>query len=136
MGRPPITSPPKKESHVPVCCKLAGTWDFFPFELSIMQKQNSELVQFRDYTCAGYRRCLRTAALLDYPMDNCRKCQNRRHKIPVPSPIHNEMILDDAVNCTKLLMAIFHPERYYHAHAVRKFRKPPQDVSLARVEWL
>ena len=125
----------QKEPCAPVTCKRWRTMVSPLFEKSFMKKRQINIVQFRDFTCAGYRRCLRTAALLNHPMADCRKCPNRRHKIPVPSPIYNEMIMEDAVNCTHLLTAIFHPERWQNQGTV-KAPDPPQDVSLARVEWL
>ncbi len=102
-----------------------------------MTKQ-AEAEPWRDHHCGSYFICLRTHALLPSgtPME-CLDCPNRWHKIPkrIPTTEYLAMITQEAVCCTRLLTAIFHPEKYYHHHDTRKAVEPPADAPISEVTW-
>ena len=95
-----------------------------------MEKRQIEKIAYRSYKCRGYKTCLCTAALLDYPMD-CTNCPNERFTTPRPTTIMNERIMEDALSCYRLLTAVYHLDRYYHAHDVRMDVAIEPDAPLA-----
>lgn len=87
------------------------------------KEDEEEKQPFRDFLCVGYFACLRTNAIFgdNAPMI-CTACSNRRHKIPkrIPTSEYLAMLTEDTVCCTRLLHAIFYPEKYYHHHDTRQ----------------